>query len=224
MQFLFEDEFSKLIGRPAQPLPTLNAPGNQPRFIITDGKRTLAVSNVSAQLTLDFGKSLPSGQSMAGVLKRPAAEMDAALDKIFAHQKRAYSAIIVVWVAPNPNLERLAQELAGVLIKPTFSETITTASIVLGLQAGEFNRTVEVSQYKTWLRMAALGAPFLAVDQDFDPPDDLGLQIKLDVNNKQLMDAPPKGALSAIIPIFVSSIENDLPSLVTPELVAKLPK
>jgi hypothetical protein len=177
----------------------------------------------SVQLTLDFGKSLPADQSFKSILSRPAATMDTALDKILGHQKKAYSAIIVVWTVTEPNLEKLARDLADDILKPKFADKILSFNTTLGLQAQGFNRTIEVSQFSGWRRVAPLGEA-LSLDPDFDAPDDQGLQIKLDVNTKPSVDNPHKGAFSSIIPIFVQSITDDLPPLVTPNLVAALPK
>ena len=70
MQFQFEDEFSDLIGKPAQQLPPFDPSPAHPRFFLSDGKRTLTVSNNSAQLSLDFGKALPPGQTLSRALQR----------------------------------------------------------------------------------------------------------------------------------------------------------
>src|SRR5207245_864921 len=99
----------------------------------------------SAQLNLDFGSTLPSKASLDDVLDRPASAMDTALDKILAHQKTAYSAIIIVWVAgKQSSLETIATELAAQVLKPTFSDDVVGTSISLGLSKAGFNRTIEI--------------------------------------------------------------------------------
>lgn len=225
MQFQFEDEFSELIGKQqAQPIGPFDGPPNQPRFVLTDGKRTLAVSNISAQLSLDFGKALPPGQNLSRVLQRPAAIMDAALKKILGHQQKACSAIIVIWFAADRDLNRLGKELATDVLKATFSDPVVWSSVGVGIQSKGFNRTIEVSPVKTFQAAALTGNRILSFDSDFDQPDQSGLQIKLDVNTKPQLDDPQKAAFSSIIPILVQSIETDLPLIVPNQLVGALAK
>ena len=158
------------------------------------------------------------------MLARPASVMDAGLEKILGHQKTAYSAIIIVWDATERNVERLAQELAAEFLKPTFPDPLVSSSVTIGFKSGGFNRTIEIFQFKAWQRRATLGSALVSIDADFDVPDDEGLQIKVDVNTKPQITNPPKSAFSAIIPVLLKAVETDLPPLITPQIVAALPR
>ena len=226
-QFEFEDEFKSLISGTAQPLGPANAPPDHPRFMITDGKRTLLVSNVTAQLNLDFGGALPKQADLAKVLDRPASVMDQAARTIFPHQKTAYSAIVILWAASKTkDLASISAELAPKVFKATLPD-ITSMSATVGLEKGDFTRTIELSQYRRFDRLARVTTIFpqaIFVDADFDTPDDEGLQIKLDVNTKPTSMKPTADAFARLIPVVVQSIKTDLVHLIDPPFVATLPQ
>jgi len=150
LQFQFEDEFKNLIGGTTQQLPS--APG-APRFMMIDGKRTLAVSNISAQLNLTFGAALPSKLTLSDVLARPAAEMDRALEKIFPSQKTFYAAIIVEWVASERDPAKVAAFLKSLVLRPQFRGKLASLNATIGLEIADINRTIELSPFKSFMRM-----------------------------------------------------------------------
>jgi hypothetical protein len=184
-QFLFEDEFKSLIGGQSTALPPVPSP-DAPRFMMTDGKRTLVVSNTATQLSLDFGTALPPKLSLKDALSRPANIMDQALGRIFDKQKTYYAAIVVVWSATQMNLTQLSEELVQFTMKPHFAPKVASYSTTIGLEREGTNRTIELSQYKSWTRIpkTIVGGSIVSVDADFEDADDQGFQIKIDVNTK----------------------------------------
>jgi hypothetical protein len=226
-QFVFEDEFKDLIGGQTTPLNLPpNPPPEAPRFMMTDGKRTLVVSNTSVQLTLDFGGALPPKMTLQRALERPARVMDDALGRVFANQKRFYGGIVVVWSAKQMDLERLSAELVEWIMKPHFEPQLASFSCTIGLERKGSNRTIEISQYKAFRRQATAvaGAATISVDPDFEPADDKGLQIKIDVNTKPQISTPLSTAFESLIPVISDTIQVELAKLVGPKLTAALPQ
>ena len=221
-QFDFEDLFASYIHATSQSLPTSpEAAPAQPRFIISDTKRTLVVSNVTVQLTLDFGASFPAKSTFKSVLSRPAELMDKMAEQLLSHQRRAYSAIVVEWVCPKKgDLESLSRELAALNLKPQFPDPIAFYTASIGLRSGEFYKTVELAVYKRFQTPPpGLGGLHLDLDFDDDPVPEEGLQIKVDANTKPQMDRPPKSAFAALIPVLQSAVEQDLAPLIGSDLV-----
>jgi hypothetical protein len=144
--------------------------------------------------------------------------MDKAFQKILGHQKKAYSAIVIIWFAAERDLDRLGKELAEHTLKPTFSVPVVWSNLGVGIQDRGFNRTIEVSPVKTFQAITTPGTNVLSFDTDFDQAEASGLQIKLDVNTKPQINDPPKQAFSSIIPVLVRSIETDLPLIVPAKL------
>lgn len=220
-QFQFEDEFKTFIRGQTQPVNALGI--EAPKFIMTDGKRTLVVSNISTQLSLDFGGKLPSKSSLKDVLERPTAIMDEVLPGIFSSQKVFYAAIVVVWAATQRDQAKLAEELAEWLLKPTFRPNLVSLSSTVGLERDGANRTIEISSYKSWTRIGhSQGLPF--IDQDYEKADDEGLQIKVDVNTKPQLASPPPNAFASLIPVISETLSVDLTNIIGPSLVASLPR
>ncbi len=62
------------------------------------------------------------------------------------------------------------------------------------------------------------------LDPDFDAPDDEGVQIKVDVNTKPMVNSPPKQAFALLIPALKETIAVDLPMFIDADFVANLPK
>jgi hypothetical protein len=224
LQFQFEDEFKSFIAGNTQPLSSSGLVG-VPKFMMTDGKRTLAVSNNSVQLSLNFGSTLPPRLTLSDVLKRPAAEMDRALDVIFPSQKAYYAAIIVEWVATEQNSASVAAFFSELLLKPKFRGKLASLSATIGLEILDINRTIELSQFKSFKRAQRPGVPVqFALDPDFDPADDEGVQIKVEVNTKPTLSAPQKGAFALLIPALKDTIDVDLPMFIDASFTALLPK
>jgi hypothetical protein len=225
-QFLFEDEFKELIGGQTAALNPSVAVPEAPRFMMTDGKRTLVVSNVTTQLSLDFGASLPPKLTLNDALTRPATFMDDVLGRIFEKQRTFYSAIIVTWSATQKDLFRLSEELVQWTMKPHFAPQLAGFSATIGLERNKINRTMEISQYKGWQRVASpvIGGQAISVDADFETADDQGLQIKIDVNTKPQIGKPLSKAFVSLIPVISETISIDLPNLIGPQLATSLPQ
>ncbi|MHC2625069.1 hypothetical protein ACVIW2_007101 [Bradyrhizobium huanghuaihaiense] len=223
-QFLFEDEFKSLIGGETTAINAPLAPPEAPRFMMTDGKRTLVVSNVSAQLSLDFGGSLPPKLTLADALDRAARTMDSSMERIFAKQSRWYSGIVIVWTATQMNLNSLSEELVEWTMKTHFAPQLSHYGATIGVERKGFNRTIEISLYKSFQRIATSGQTHIHVDADFEPPEDQGLQIKIDVNTRPQISSPPKNAFQNLIPVILETIRVDLQSLVGSQLASSLPQ
>ena len=225
LQFEFEDEFKNFIGGTTQPLPHSGGAGGVPKFLMTDGKKTLAVSNVSVQLSLNFGAALPSKLTLSDVLTRPAKEMDRALEKIFPSQKTFFSAIIVEWVATERDPTKVAALFNSLLLKPKFRGTLASLTATVGLEISDINRVIELSQFKSFMRAQQSGLPVqFSLDPDFDVADDEGVQIKVEVNTKPTVNSPPQQAFASLIPVLKETIAVDLPMFVEADFVAALPK
>jgi hypothetical protein len=222
-QFQFEDEFKGFVRGQTQ---AVSAQGGIeiPKFLMTDGKRTLVVSNISTQLSLEFGATLPSKSSLKDVLTRPTSVMDEALTRIFPGQKIFYSAIVVVWAATQSDQSGLAEELAQWLLKPTFRPSLASLNTTVGLERNGTNRTIELSQYKQWQRLTTGTNSTIFIDPDFEKPDDQGLQIKVDVNTKPQIAVPPVKAFGGLIDVLRETLTVDLPNLIGPSLSAALPQ
>lgn len=199
--------------------------GGGPKYVMTDGKRTLAVSNVSVQLSLNFGAALPSKLTLSNVLARPANEMDRSLEKIFPSQKTSFSAIIVEWVATERDTAKVAAFFNSLLLKPKFRGKLSFLSATVGIEIADINRTIEMSQFKSFMRAQQAGVPAqFTLDPDFDVADDEGVQIKVEVNTKPVINSPPKQAFASLIPTLKETIAVDLPMFVDADFVAALPQ
>jgi hypothetical protein len=99
-------------------------------------------------------------------------------------------------------------------------------SATVGLEKGDFTRTIELSQYRRFDRPArtTILPQAIFVDADFDAPDGEGLQIKLDVNTKPTSMKPTADAFAKLIPVVVQSIKIDLVQVIDPSFVATLPQ
>jgi hypothetical protein len=225
-QFLFEDEFKTLIGGQTTSLSTPVSPPDAPRFMMTDGKRSLVVSNSATQLSLDFGETLPPKLTLKGALSRPASMMDEALGRIFHKQTTYYAAIIVVWAASQWDMYRLSEELVQWTMKAHFAPQLAAFGATIGVERDKISRTIEVSQYKSWKRVASaiIGGSVISVDPDFEAAEDQGLQIKIDVNTKPQIKNPPGKAFVGLIPSISDTISVELQNLIGPQLATSLPQ
>jgi hypothetical protein len=194
--------------------------------MMTDGKRSLVVSNVSAQLSLDFGATLPPKLTLSEAIDRAARVMDDSLDRIFVNQKTFFSGIVVVWTATQMDLNTLTEELVEWTMKTHFAPQLNSYSATIGVERKGINRTIEISQYKSWMRLQRVGpgVSTIHIDSDFDPAEDQGLQIKIDVNTKPQIAAPPRKAFVGLIPAISETINLDLGNLVGSQLAAALPQ
>jgi hypothetical protein len=223
-QFLFEDEFKSLIGGETAAVNIPSAPPEAPRFMMTDGKRTLVVSNVSAQLSLDFGGTLPPKMTLPSALDRAARTMDDSLERIFAKQKTYYSGIVIVWTATQMDLNSLSEALVEWTMKSHFAPHLNNFGVTIGVERKGFNRSIEISQYKAFQRLAQSNQTSIHVDADFEPAQDQGLQIKIDVNTRPQIASPPQKAFVSLIPVITETIRIDLENLVGSQLASALPQ
>jgi hypothetical protein len=223
-QFLFEDEFKSFIGGQTRAVSIPSAPPEAPRFMMTDGKRTLVVSNISAQLSLDFGSTLPPRMTLADALYRAARAMDESLERIFAKQRSHYAGIVIVWSATQMDLNKLSEDLVEWTMKSHFAPQLNHYSVTVGVERKGINRSIEISQYKSFQRTTQSNQSTIYVDADFEPAIDQGLQIKIDVNTRPQIATPPDKAFVSLIPVITETIRVDLENLVGPPLAASLPQ
>lgn len=163
-----------------------NAPPNQVRFQMSDGKRTLAVSEISAQLTMDFGTSVTPKFSLLKALEKPTQMMRDA-DQLFDPSKRFYRAVLIQAALPyaGPS-EELADKLAALMFKTVPTGSISSSEYSIAVKDGEINKNANFSQYNLFDMMIQMqiGPQIVGFDPDFTTPSETGLQYKIDVNNK----------------------------------------
>jgi hypothetical protein len=151
--------------------------------------------------------------------------MDRSLEKIFPSQKTSFSAIIVEWVATERDTAKVAAFFNSLLLKPKFRGKLSFLSATVGIEIADINRTIEMSQFKSFMRAQQAGVPAqFTLDPDFDVADDEGVQIKVEVNTKPVINSPPKQAFASLIPTLKETIAVDLPMFVDADFVAALPQ
>jgi hypothetical protein len=199
-QFQFEDALGPVLSATAvvANLPPGGSP-NQPRFTITKNNISLAVTDITVQLALQFADppfSIPAPP--LNDLAEWATVLDSALDKILPSQKAWYSGSIAVLDVPDGREGFDVPAISNDLVKINMKSPPTTANMTLAWQDGMLNKSFEFSEYSTFFKEGppAPGTRSISIDTDFDPVNQKGTQIKLDVNNKpQRLNPPPSSNL-----------------------------
>lgn len=201
LAFAFEADFGNYIQQSVQVLPVSGqTPADQPRFVLSDGKRSLNVSNKSINLSLEFKDGLPAGDGLAKLLATPIALMNDTLKHIDKARKYFNGAVLTVRLPTASADSDVAKMLGERLLSgsnPSLSAVgVTTTNVIDGL-----NVIQEYSQFKGYrVQILVTSNSMSDIDTDFIDPTDRGLQIKVDVNTKPFIasgrDAPEFNVLA----------------------------
>jgi hypothetical protein len=212
-QFEFEDEFGPKLGTMATVfnLPP-NAPAAQPRFAFVAPPVNLTVSDVAAQLTFQLGGPVPSKPPTSAELSEWASQLHRGFNKIYSGQRKWYSGVILVAEFPKGLPDFEISSLGAVLFKPALQDHISSFSAIVAYRRAALNYAFEVAQYISYIRTGAAPPEPITIDEDFDPPAEEGVSVKVDVNNKPQKDEPPSESnLSYLFAQTVGIVKNDLP-------------
>lgn len=161
-----------------------NAPPPVGRFQMSDGKRTLTVSEIATQLTLDFGGSAPANHTWGSVLAKPASLMDQ-FGAMVTNTKGFVSATLQI-TRPYVGDQSAVSEVIASLFNNRFEGDAIASAYTYATRKDDVVLNVEISQYKFYEFTAQVTDPnaFVGFDMDFAEPSAEGLQIKVEVNNK----------------------------------------
>jgi hypothetical protein len=211
LPFEFEDRLGRYLD--AQPevfqIPA-SAPPEQPRFGFKSRRRSLIVSNVSTQLTMEFLS--PPKDGLISVIEKACVEMDRT-DDIFQNQERYYTGIVMtaMYSSGLEHIGEIVKELANSTLRfVPDNPTILNAAITTEWKG--VLRTIELAQFLTMSKIPEVdqvGIVRLHVDFEFDAPGETGLQVKVDVNNRPLRDRPSKNGFQNLLPVFTEFARED---------------
>lgn len=211
--FEFEDAFKAEFPSPAQvPNVADDTPADAPRFVLQAGKKQLIVTASAVLLQMDFSEGLPGKGMISDVLNKYAVLMDKALDALLPSAP-SFSGIAVVVAKPYSgtgyDLMRIVQNrlLAD---KVRWSKPAASNISTGFLSDAGFYRVFDFSFYKTFNFSVANGER-IEIDQDFTEAHDEGLQVKVDVNNRNEMRS--QRDFTRLLPELKQALSIDLPEI-----------
>jgi hypothetical protein len=181
---------------------------------MTDGKRTLTVSEISVQLSLEFSDMPNDGVSNA--LKKAAARMDA-LDGLFKEQPRFYVGVVVA--ADFPMLDRDAATKAAFaeIFKSDNVNLLQSFSATQSFNCRDFTASLETNLFKLF-DVIVEGSQGIHIDPDFASASEEGIQYKLDINTRPLIDQPRAQMFSELVVELPSILTDIAPSAIGSEV------
>jgi hypothetical protein len=187
-QFVFEDELRSEFPAPSQVVNQgSNVPPDAPRFVITNGKRGVLVSEVAAQINLDFADA-PLKTDVISVVRKYADLLDKAVATAIPTDKRDFSGLVLkLAFSYGGDQETLAAFLYDTLVKSPAPAKVASVNIDLGFQPTETAfLNLNLYTYKRVSLAAAPSAAPLFIDLDDLDPNEIGLEIKIDANNRPI--------------------------------------
>lgn len=227
-QFQFEEQLRDTFPGPAKVLNLPpNAPPDAPRFFLVEGPRTLTVTAIATQLTLDFTDGVPSKLNIFDTINKYASRLDRAYEAIFAEQSQAYAGIVITIQRSYAGADvDVARYICENFLKMDPS-TVNTAAATFGGGDADFFRTVEVSQYQQLTEFAQLTpgvATPIFIDFDFGlQTPERGLQIRIDVNTKPKKEDAGAAKFARVVPILLSMFAAPEISKMGPLLIGHVP-
>ncbi len=211
LAFDFENVFKAYINAPlvVQNNPPGTAP-NVPSFSMTDGMRTMTAADNTVFLDLRFDSGLPKGESLTNVLEKPIELMDE-LDKLLPGIKKQFSAIILTISLPYAGDQaEVGAYLSDIAFKFPVKDVISTTFSV-AKKRNEFIHFVEFSQFKFFeiIQQFQPGV-FFGFDPDFTDAKEEGLQLKIDVNTRPLIDSPKRDEFKSLGVELADAVSNDV--------------
>jgi len=218
-QFDFEDELKTIFPSPSKSLDNMpHPPGMVPRWLLADGEKLLIATDQSVGLTLSFQSGRPQKGAIS-VAERYSRSLDSAVEKIIGKSNIIFGGIVTMvnFVAARGEPE-ISQDIAKRLLstkKPL--QRIISASATIGYrgegEAERFNFLYQVAPFKT-VNVPTPSVPgsignIQPIDVDSYPAVAVGLQIRIDVNDRHSeapdnlggTSSPQQGSLLSLIPI-----------------------
>ncbi|MCX5571503.1 hypothetical protein [Kaistia nematophila] len=183
------------------------APPEQPRFVVSAGKRNYLGSDVVAQMTLDFSGGVPD-KGILSAIEKAAGVLDVLHGRVFSKQSQYYCGIILLLTAPLVDLGRnISADLLPIVSKIEGGGVPTAVDVNLGWSVDDkFSWTIGLSEYVVFNRqvVGSFVPQQLHFDPDFEAAVEKGLQLKIDCNSKLQRDLGASGSndFRSLLPIL----------------------
>lgn len=187
-QFVFEDEMRSEFPSPSQVLNQgPNVAPDAPRFVLASGKRALLVSEIAAQLNLDFSDA-PVKTDVFSVIRKYAVLLDKAVGVAVPAANRDFSGLVLkLAYAYSGDVEDVAGFIYDRLVKVDAPANVVSASIDLGFQPSD-SAYLNFNFY-TYKRInftpSPSPTPLFANLEEMDASE-VGFEVKVDANNKPI--------------------------------------
>lgn len=215
-QFEFEDAFRTYID--AEPVLHPRPPGSSPdlpRFQISDGKRSLTVSDSAVGLSLVFESVPPKG--MLPPLLAAAERMDKCVH-IYGSQEKYFLGLVIETEMVFADSGALYEVYRGVIGRDpvpgmkifSYSDSVEGDGRAVFLELSHFHR----------FNINAMVRPDqpLFIDTDFVEPGDAGLKVKIDINTKPSRFLPGNQSFVDIVGRLPTVIESDVGRFLGPDV------
>ncbi len=189
-----------------------NAPPPVPRFSMHSSKKNLVVSNIFAQLDLDFSEGIPKGYDFKSILLRSAEQADK-MDTLFPDQSVYFSGVIVTATMPyKVDQSKALSDLFKSIYGRDPIEELSSVTNATGIIKGGIIIQTSIGQYKiikAQSEVLSSDVPHsIHIDFDFLPSEEEGVEFKWDANTKPLMNTPEKGQFVKICNALIEFISN----------------
>lgn len=195
-QFAFEDALKSVFAGPSKSLDNIpHPPGPTPRWMLADGEKLLIANDQTLNLTLNFQGSRPQSGIIA-VAEKYGRALDIAIDSIVSRDKVIFAGVVASINCSSATSDiEISQEITRLMINTKMPlERVITASVgigYVGIGAFEsFNFYYQVSPYRSLnipvpTRQSAMST-IQTIDADSIAPSEVGLLIRIDVNDRKL--------------------------------------
>jgi len=213
-QFEFEDRLKPLLQAESRSLDNLmhppNVPSNRrPRWAVTKGEKMLIATDTTLDLTLNFHDAHPQDGVLA-VVSKHASVIDEAVGALLPPEKiRLAGCVVTVNFSYEGPQEDVEDDIARMLLKAPPLGKINSANVAVGYRGRsdfpDFNFNYTANGYVMFnVTVDPTSGPLVAspIDVDRADPKERGLQIRVDVNDRDVGSEGPAAAhrLTTLIP------------------------
>lgn len=190
---------------------------DKPRFILNDNKKQLLVSQVSSQLTLKFDSSIQINNQFDTIKKYVEWMMLGTSEFIDKGNLLETGLVATVNYPSKQNIQQINSYIYNNFIKANSFGSIETASCRMGFKTDELFINIELNAYELREGTIKPTGDTMYIKSTDIPLIEVGLQTKIDINNKpqQQKTIPDSGML--IVGRMESLIISELDSYLSME-------
>jgi hypothetical protein len=169
------------------------APPTIPRFTMQSGPKQLSISQVSAQLDLDFSSQRKPFESLAPTIRKNLSHFWSGVGAFKSRTEiRDMGLIFTINIPSKLNMGELSAEISKRYIRAPMAGEVVSTSIQVGVLDADKQAFINVTLGAYELRQGRVdkpvpsGAGRITIDLDSLPITETGIEVKFDVNSKPM--------------------------------------